>query len=1431
MAKNNLKRNRTRKSLIAIFAATAICCTGLAAACSPKDNDDEAKFAAKAEDTQLLKNGNFEFFDYPSKEYIAKGKAKYLIKNPDNWTRGGDSSNALSGIIGTGKTAWEELTAEDLKDKLSYNSDLSASDEKYVDYNGMKARDVLYKDTYAALLKSEDVEDSYIKNQTYESYFGITESDGKYFLGDNTEVYRNDEDDIEYYLDKEFTKPVRGQLIKNPGTHFEIKEENGAYYYMDGSEKVTVYKGEDGAFYTDEDLKYSCENVLMVHNYPTNSNYNGINQYYTSQSITLEANTAAEISVWVKTSDLKFDKGYSQIDDQDRGAFIEVVQSVGETSIDSFVIKSINTEKILADKSINASTASNGWLQYTVYVKSCDFATTSVQIRLGLGQSENSEKCTGYAFFDDVEITKHLTLEDKDCSYSDHKNEITAANTIYTLGGDKEDKIFIADKELRSGNNNYRHSKDFYYEIDLTSKAAGSTQIDFDSSVTAALTYEKTDGKFYASAENISDSLKSAVITVNKNNNGENYTLPKNLKNGIKTEDDLLGAFNSKNSDFAGSAYKNKLAAALTAEGARLPGYDGNMLVMLSAYGAAYTSTIGDISVEAEKSMIVSFWIKTSDMNGKTAATLKVTDKNDDKNSASFTVDSTGIKTEFEDNDDIYNGWVQCFMFINNGTDKIQNFKIDFLFGNTELAEATANSFNYGWAAMADLRTYTVDEEIYKLTAAGTHSVKFEFDKDDDEKSYNEFDSTSGIKDINDGYANASKYQGVNGGSSNVSDGDYSDGFDAKNTHKDAGLINREAFGNDAYAQIRQAIQNAFNVSDTDAVDLWNNVFGKDCYQPLIIINNLRTYSEKQTATAETFNNGTYYVEDENGTYEDIYGKKFRKVTESDTYDEDIDYYTLKDVVNYGYIGENATVSADSYATVSVRVKVSTGATAYVYLVDSATRKVLEYATPAYTFNYDEEGNVLNKELTDDMTEDEHKKAIVYTLRTDGLYNGVADGKIYANLYNLTTSYKYYKYEHNTFYDENGNTVSFDNLVDGENYYRDQNKNLADHFLCASDGTRVYEYVNGTYYYLVEDKDGKSVRGTAVTNFSDEYLRYSAPEENPKYQVKVENADDWVTVNFFIHTGSEALNYRVELWSGERGNAGDTQNVSGAVAFDYSAYSVTESNYATLLSEYENNIINEYKQVLKNNGLLGNIESEDANIQDYEDLIAQLIKDGKLTGNDNLVADKRAAHWYNQLYYTYTLYDSEAYVPFNADLAKEGETGYDYDASSYTEKLAYFTYKNESENSYNVFADYSAVDQKVELSKADSSDKDEDDNEDSSGEIWLLVSSIILVVALLFTLISILLRDAIKKSRRKKGEKLQSGNNYRQRKRYIKKLHLVENEDVTDGETQSLEPETVEPESETEENAENGSVESVEDTSENDAETETSDQTNSENKD
>ncbi|MDE7214563.1 MAG: hypothetical protein K2N68_01845, partial [Clostridia bacterium] len=125
----------------------------------------------------------------------------------------------------------------------------------------------------------------------------------------------------------------------------------------------------------------------MLHNYPTDSNYNGIHQYYTSQSITLEANTAAEISVWVKTSNLKFARGYSQLNEEDRGAYIEVTQSVGGNTVDPFRIQAINTEKILKDNP-NLDNSSNGWIKYTVYVEGCDFGESTVTLNLGLGQSD-----------------------------------------------------------------------------------------------------------------------------------------------------------------------------------------------------------------------------------------------------------------------------------------------------------------------------------------------------------------------------------------------------------------------------------------------------------------------------------------------------------------------------------------------------------------------------------------------------------------------------------------------------------------------------------------------------------------------------------------------------------------------------------------------------------------------------------------------------------------------------------------------------------------------------------------------------------------------------------------------------------------------------------------------------------------------------------
>ena len=1363
MVKNYSKKSKTRKSLIAALCAVTVTCTGLAAACADNDDDDKKPTTEKPVDTQVLKNGNFEFYNTPDEEKAEEGKAIYLIKDADNWTRNGDSSNAKSGVIATNNNAWAALADKELADKLAYNSDLSTSDDEYIDYNGMRARDVLYKDTYAALLENDEVADSYIKYQSFADYFGIVKYNGNYYMnavsdgngGYNTEnatrVYISDnstEDEwkkAEFFFDEELKEPVRKELIKNPETHYgTYKTENGKHYL--GTREI--YLDDDGNYFLDSELKEPCSNILMVHNYPTDSKYNGISQYYSSQTVSLPANTAAEISVWVKTSDLKFDKGYNQIDDQDRGAFIEVVQTVGGSTLDAFKIKAINTEKILRDNP--TLDTNNGWLKYTVYVNACDFADSTISLNLGLGQSTNNEKCTGYAFFDDVVVETKSSLE-KFEGFTAANTAGKFENTTCTLASEDEEKIFIADKAVRGSANELRNSLDFLYLLDLASENGVESTYEAltlngaaGGNASAGLTKQNSGKHTYASSLTLDANF---VNLARKDADYSDCTLPANLKNnGRNTQNDLAGIFGANDtftSDmFNGRNYAERLNNALTGENSfkNLPTYtegESNMLVMLSAYGASYTSVINGFTLPAEGHAIISFWLKTSDLNGGTAATVRVTDIDGDEKSDNISVDTTNIKTKIDDDEDAYNGWVQCFFFVKNDTKTEKQYNLEFGFGNTTLADTALSAYSYGWAAIANIQTLEVPEKIYNVASDGTYLKTYAFTTDDSEKTQNKFDEASGTSNIKVGFANPSSYNGVNGGSSSVSANPYDEQYDARNTNKSAGLINK-----DTNADVLASVYSAFGA----AVQEWDAVFGDKCYQPLIIVNNLREYGEKKA-------------------------------------------------MNYGFIGADSTVSSNSYVTVSVRVMVSEGATAYVYLVDAKTREVLGYSTPRYTFWYDDEGNVLTEEYDADWTTAEHREKIAYTLRKDGLYED-KDKNVYANTHNLTMSYKYYKYEHNKFYDENGNAVSFDDLVDGKKYYSDANHStVADHFLCNTKGVRVYEFYNGKYYYIV---DGE--RGTEVKEFDKTLARYNNSNLNEEMMVEVgPTGGKWKTVNFVIHAGSETKDYRVELWSGKRGESGESSAATGAVAFDYSAFSVSESNYSTVTKDYTDKIIRAYKNLLRSAGKLDEISSNEENVSFYEELVAKLLESGDIT---QAQYENAKIPEYTANYYAYTLYDSAAYVPFNGETAKEGETGYDYSVTNdiSAEKLAYFTYEDEELNSANVFVDYSAVDQSVSMNSVDDNEEDNDEeSETNAGELALYISSIILVVALLITLISLLVRDFLRRRKIMTAGNANAKNNYRQRERYIKKLHLVKNDETEDGEVSdgntenNSEPEAVEP--------------------------------------
>ena len=1440
MSKHLSKKRRLKYVLLALTCTAAFSVPGFASACKPAEEDPEDDKKTTKEDTQLLKNGNFEFFNVPEKEEDGN-EPVYLINTPNNWTRNGTSSYTMSGIIDTNKTAWDLMSGNDLKDKLDANNELDKKDsgykDLYVDYNGMKSSDIPYRDTYAAL-NDDKIEDAV-------KYFGLTEENGKYYYNGTEVYYEVGEKDVKiFYFDEDLTQPLTRERIPNPGTHYNLDKDSSGYFYTDAEgERVDVYKDDNGDYFLNKDgEKYSgtFTNVLMLHNY-SNSAHNGIAQNYSSVSVTLPANTSAEISVWVKTQNLFYHGGETVT--QDRGAYISVSHTVGSTSLDDFKITNINTQKLLGDSQKN-----NGWVEYTVYVNACDFASSTVSLKLGLG--EDDKPVEGYAFFDDITVTQFNELENEDCTYSANEAEINkhynlesgTQQAFASINSDASEKVFKTDVYRRNDKViAERFSQCRHFLLDLASHGK-YTSYDFGGGVKAGLTVDDKD--YVSSTDNSFAKNFLGKVTVKETGKVKLPAELKNMPNGLDTSSDLI-ALVSADKKFTSSEtdYYERLNEILfykdgdteVSSVASLPNADSNTqtLLMLSARGAGYTSSF-EFKVGAGERKIISFWVKTSDMEGGTASTIKLTDANNEDTTASLTLDTTGKKTKLGDNEDIYNGWVQCFFFVNNEDDNEQTgektLKLELSFGNTTINGTAVSAYKAGWGALTNVHYLdAVDEDIYELTSTGDTSGSLVI-PENPAKNTNVFAEVYGNQsnDIKENIVKPSGYSGVNGGSSNiVNNGAISLPFDSIDTNKYAGLINRDyvdGYMNGKGAPWYETLLNNFGVqtSGIDSQTSWNKVFDEKAYQPLIIINKLRKYTENVTADKDNYTN--YYIEDAQGDIETFDGKKYRKATSSDEFDEDTKYYTLKDVLNYGYLGSSATVNANSYSAVSVRVKVSKGAVAYVYLADtSAGNAVLGFDTPAYTFWYDEDGNVLKGEIDEDASLADRKANILYSLRTDGLYED-AEGNLYANTWNYT---KLYKDQTVTYYDEDGKPISFEDLKKGETYYADSAKTkMANHFLVNGKGVKLYEYKDGNYHYIV---DGKT-QDSAVHPFKTEYARYSSISE--KYTVCIDArydkdgkyftdpacgelgydkngkkvSDKWITVTFVIHTGSDSKSYRLELWSGSRENTGVNEDgttefkADSSVIFDYSYTSVADD---TLKTYYENEIIKAYQKLLIENGVT-EFDSSAENISYYE----KLAKEHKLTVDGELLNSYKAR------YLTYSLYDSANYQPFNADTADETSTGYDYKINDWNETLAYLEISED--DAYTVFADYATVNQNIELGVAEEEEEEETEEENNSN-IWLLVSSILLVVALVFAMLAILAKDMMKKSRH---NKITGKNTYDHNKvnRYMRKLKISKEEieeveapaeaqpeaDETVDETADEANETAEPEQTEEEPADEG---------------------------
>ncbi len=679
---------------------------------------------------------------------------------------------------------------------------------------------------------------------------------------------------------------------KEANSDKKIAEELESFY-----ESFNIDSGDIPTFTRDKVLTHdnSSEDtkVLMIHNEnpePTASGNKtiGTGQKYTSSStVTVSAGTSAKFSVWVKTLDLKSSStnGTSQ-EAVDKGAYISLTHTVGGTTLDPLVVENINTQAM-------GVTENNGWKQYSFILKGSSYTDSTFTIVLGLGQGGGTyrgEYVNGYAFFDDIE-----------CEVISNESYDTAAPTV-----DKE--VFFKDEGDQKVFNVFDEQALSSFGLNFYGAILPIGDVIAADKLTVKATESETTGYTSLAGGNVAPWL------------GEGFDGSKDVTavvtGGVKADASDPNAPVSL-------LYKNYFEGVEKFQ-------NDDTLLLFSVYGAAYTAESSTVFTVTDY-LALSFFVKTSAMDGKTGAGITLTDEFG--KTTSFTSIDTTTATPVEvDGEDINEGWQQCFFFVKNDTDTDKTFTLSFNFGPTTVEQGVArDSYYQGFAAFTGFESHEMEKKEYDSAQSGTYAkiVTIVDEDDEEDKAESGFDSAKGTPSnaLEEGFAKLQNYTGV------YSDSAYITGSGSanKDAYAYAGLLSKKSFtADDGYFSLSEKWIKSLAGDETDRNKVWTNVFGNDTDLPLLIWNQADM------------------------------GKA------------------------YGFIGKSTSVAANSYSAISVRVKGNTNA--YIRLIDAdqpdaqGTYKETLSIGGNLTYWYDDDGNIWNGDPGEKST------VMAFRLQSNGLY-------------------------------------------------------------------------------------------------------------------------------------------------------------------------------------------------------------------------------------------------------------------------------------------------------------------------------------------------------------------------------------------------------------------------------------------------------------
>ncbi len=928
--------------------------------------------------------------------------------------------------------------------------------------------------------------------------------------------------------------------------------------------------------------------ILMLHNNVDKSNYVGTaNKATSSSTVTVKAGTASKLSLWVKTAHLQANvpAGSNNTTLVDLGAYIQISHSVGGTALDPIEIKNIDTDGV---------TANNGWVQYAFYLQGSYYVDTTYTVVLGLGHGGNQDRLeyvNGYAFFDDIECetierSEYATLASDAKVYQ--KLDINATKTVFSADELGADKNAIA--------------------LDLYGQ----------------------DGDFL----NITqlDDPTAWTIKPTEENNVHGQTFTAITKFGLDPTNDkcaIVGSVQDLNGANA-NAYEKAVYEKTFKDKTFLA--SEKALVLLSVDGVSYTANSPAFSVPAGERQLLSFFVKTSAMEGLTGATVTL---NDGTNKISFSaMDTTTITATSVGDKEIYDGWQQCLFFIHNETENDKTFTLTFNYGLTNVISTTADGYGAGFAVFSGFKTKVLSKQEFAFASDSSYAKTVTLTDDDTTAGAGDsgFDSATKLESANieNGFAMPQNYTGV-----------YSDSMlvNSDNTSKDtnnyagkAGLLNKE------YADNYAAILTEMQATGATGAEQWASVFPY-ATQPLVIVNDT-------TATK-----------------------------------------------SYGYIGETTSIGANAYKAVSLYVKTTAGTKAGIYLVDMSddTHTGLLSIGRNRTYWYDKNGNVCDTDPTA-KTFDKNVN-VAFNLQANGLYTVDSDWAKKGDIQPTTYYANLANYE-----------VKDGNLVVADGGISRDYSNVWQHE--GNDGIAFYGY-DATAKTAYADK-AKTILVHDFSKVTDLPVRYEEKSATASNYFEIDTNGELVEVNFFIHTGSVAKSYRLEVWNGTRD--GQTVNTAnGYVYFDINGYTIDETKFASNTETYK----------------------------------------------ADLTEDKYFEN-------AFSFYDSATYLRYNASLDenKVGNVYSDYDATSTTAyathkpSIAYMRYENVADNRYEIYTDYAMTDTTVTANVEDTEEDTTEEDDTASTETlnpWLLASSIVVALALVVAVVLIIVRKSISAYRKKHG--------------------------------------------------------------------------------